>query len=108
MAESRFSFFFFGVGVGAALGFLFAPKSGDDLRRDLGSRATESRDYIRRRREDLRNQADDVVRRSRGIVQTQRERLIAALEAGRRAYREEMQAQENSEPAASQPSEFAP
>ena len=47
--DSKMSFFFLGLGLGAALGVLFAPKSGSETRDFLMSKANESADLAKRR-----------------------------------------------------------
>jgi gas vesicle protein len=88
MADSKFSCFCLGLGIGAAVGLLFAPKPGDATREELRLRAEESREFLKRRSGELRQQAEEVLDRGRSTVHSQREQLSAALEAGRRAYRE--------------------
>ena len=99
MADSNLPYFLLGIGVGATLGLLYAPQAGEDTRRELRSRADEGRDYmrrrtgegrdyVRRRGDELRHQAEDMLDRGRGAVQTQRDQLARALDAGRRAYRD--------------------
>jgi gas vesicle protein len=85
---SSLPYFLFGLGVGAAAGILFAPKSGEETRDELRHRAEEGREYLKRRSGELRVQAEHAYDRSRNVVHGQREQLSAALEAGRRAYRE--------------------
>ena len=117
MSESKLPYFLCGLGIGAALGILYAPRSGEETREELRHRANEGRDYVRRRagegreyvreragesreylkkrgeevRErgvELKHKAEDAVQRGRGAIETQRGQLAAALEAGRKAYRE--------------------
>jgi gas vesicle protein len=90
MAEegSKFSYFAFGLGLGIAVGVLFAPKSGEETREFLRSKADESKDFMRRRSDELRTQAADVVERGRTVVNRQRDNLEAAVEAGKQAYRD--------------------
>ena len=88
MAESKLPYLLLGIGVGAALGILYAPLAGDELRRDLRQRADEGREFVRRRSGTLREQASSALDKGRGAVNSQRDQLAAALEAGRRAYRE--------------------
>ena len=88
MADSKLSFFCLGVGIGAALGILFAPKPGEEMREELRSRAAEGGEYLRKRGGTLREHAEEVMERGRDAVGSQREQLAAALDAGRKAYRE--------------------
>jgi gas vesicle protein len=82
------AFFFIGLGVGVAVGMIFAPVSGAEARGAIRNRATEGGDYLRRRSEELRDSAGDVVQRGKEIVNRQRDQLSAAVDAGKQAYRE--------------------
>ena len=85
---SKFSYFAFGLGLGLAIGVLFAPKSGEETRDFIRSKADEGKEFLRRRSEDLRGQASDLVDRGKTAVGRQRDQLAAAVEAGKQAYRE--------------------
>lgn len=86
--EKRLSYFFLGLGIGVAVGILFAPKSGEETRGLIRSKAGESKDYLRRRSEELRDSASDILERSKTAVARQKDQLSAAVDAGRQAYRE--------------------
>ena len=86
--SSKFSYFLVGLGLGALLGILFAPKSGLETREMLRGKANEGRDYLRRKGEDVRDSTADLVNRGREAIQTQRDNLAAALDAGKQAYRQ--------------------
>jgi gas vesicle protein len=90
MAEegSKLSFFAFGLGLGLAVGVLFAPKSGEETREFIRGKADEGTEYLRRRSGELREQAEDAVERGRTAVTRQKENLSAAVEAGKQAYRD--------------------
>lgn len=88
MEDNKVSYFLFGLGMGVAIGVLFAPKSGEETREMLKSKANEGRDYLRRKGEEVRDSASDLVSRSREALQSQKENLTAALEAGKQAYRQ--------------------
>ena len=88
MAESKLPYFLLGIGVGAAVGILYAPVPGEELRGDLLRRADDGREFVRRRGDDLRQRAGDAFDKGRSAMSSQRDQLTAALEAGRRAYRE--------------------
>lgn len=108
--------FLAGLGLGALVGVLYAPKSGRETREDIVNGAKEGTDYLRARSREAaeqvagfvdhskevageyvekgkevvergRAQWDDFVERGRGAVTDQAERISAAVEAGRQAYR---------------------
>jgi gas vesicle protein len=82
------SYFFLGLGVGVAVGMIFAPQAGAQTRTVIRSRASESGDYLRRRGANLREGASSLLDKGKEVVTRQREHLNAAVEAGRSAYRE--------------------
>lgn len=86
---SNLGFFLAGLGVGAIVALLFAPKSGKEAREFIAGKAEEGRDYVRSRTDDLRRQAEGAVEKGKDIVTRQKELLSAALEAGKQAYEEE-------------------
>jgi gas vesicle protein len=90
MAEegSKVSYFAFGLGLGLAIGVLFAPKSGEETREFIRAKTGEGKEYLKRRSDELREQASDLVDRGKTEVGRQRDNLTAAVEAGKQAYRE--------------------
>ncbi len=89
--NNKLSYFFLGLGVGVAVGILFAPKSGEETRTLIRSKAEEGRDYVKKRGEELRETAHDMAERGKGAVNRQRENISAAVEAGKQAYRDAVQ-----------------
>ena len=83
---SKVSFFLVGVGIGALLGVLFAPKSGDETREYLAKRADEGRDYAQKKAKELRERADELIERGKDVAVRKRDSLSAAVEAGREAF----------------------
>lgn len=79
--SSNVAFFAVGVGVGAAIAILYAPKSGKETRRLIAQKAGEGMDYIESRGKELRNQAEDAVDRGKEFVNRQKDRLAEALKA---------------------------
>ncbi|MEP7355000.1 MAG: YtxH domain-containing protein, partial [Acidobacteriota bacterium] len=63
--DSSIPYFLLGLGLGAALGVLFAPKTGAETRRIIRDRAEESADYLKRRGDELRENAADAVERGK-------------------------------------------
>ena len=86
--DNKFSYFFLGLGLGVAVGLLFAPNSGAETRDLIRSKADESKDYLRRRGTELRDSATDVLEKGKTAVSRQRDHLAAAVDAGKQAYRE--------------------
>jgi gas vesicle protein len=93
--DNKFSYFFLGLGLGVAAGLLFAPKSGPETRDLLRSKADEGKEYLKKRTAEVRDQASDAIDRGRSTVTRQRDNLVAAMEAGKQAYREAVTATPN-------------
>jgi gas vesicle protein len=110
------AWFLAGLGVGALVGILYAPKSGRETRDDLASGAREGTEYLRARtrqaaeevsalvdkskeqvneyvergREAVdrgRAQWEEFVERGKTLVSEQTGRVTAAVDAGRQAYK---------------------
>jgi len=101
MAEqnSGITYFVVGLGIGVAVGLLMAPRSGEETRQYLRTKADEGTDYlrakadegkefVRRRGTELRESASDLIDRSKDAIARQKEQLAMAVEAGKQAYRE--------------------
>ena len=86
--DNRISYFFLGLGLGVAVGVLFAPKSGEETRQIIRDKANEGADYVKKRGSELRDQASDAIDRGKQTMQKHKENLSAAMEAGRQAYRD--------------------
>jgi len=83
---SKVSYFLVGLGVGALVGVLFAPKSGEETREYLSNKADEGKDYAQRKARELRERADELIERSKDVAVRKKDSLSAAVEAGRDAY----------------------
>jgi len=86
--DNKFSYFFLGLGLGVAAGLLFAPKSGPETRDLLRTKADEGKEYLKRRTNEVRDQATETIERGKSSVARSRDNLVAAVEAGKQAYRE--------------------
>jgi len=86
--DSKLSFFCLGLGLGVAVGVLFAPKSGAETRELIRSKANDGTDYAKRRAADLRDTANETVETAKEALRRQKESLAQAVEAGKQAYRE--------------------
>lgn len=67
---SGFTLFLTGIALGAVAGVLFAPRKGEETRKQLG-------DWLKEKRE-----------KSREALAERREQVAAAIEAGKKAYQE--------------------
>jgi len=86
---SQIGFFLAGLGIGAVIALLFAPRSGKETRDIIMHKAEEGRDYVKTKSDEIRKQAEDAVDKGRDLVSKQKEMLSAALEAGKQAYQDE-------------------
>lgn len=86
---SKVSYFLVGLGIGALIGILFAPKSGEETREYLSKKADEGRDYAQKKARELRERAEELIERSKDVASRQKESITAAVEAGRDAYQRE-------------------
>jgi len=86
---SKLAFFLAGMGIGAILALLFAPKSGKETREYIVQKAGEGKGFVTAKGREYRKQAEETVEKARELVAKQKEQLSAALEAGKQAYQEE-------------------
>jgi gas vesicle protein len=86
--DNKLSFFFLGLGLGVAVGVLFAPKAGAETRELLRSKANEGTDFVKRRSTELRDQAADALDKGKQTIQRHKDNLSSAVDAGKQAYRE--------------------
>jgi gas vesicle protein len=85
---NSFVWFLAGLGLGALVGVLYAPRSGSETREALRARAEEGREFVKNRAREARDQASQWADRGRDAVTQQKEQFRAAYEAGRQAYHE--------------------
>jgi gas vesicle protein len=95
MNRDGFANFFLGLGIGVGLGMLFAPKSGEETRGLLKSKADEGAEYLKRQAADVREKAGgmagDLMDKGRDVINRQKDVLNDALDAGKQAYREKVE-----------------
>ena len=113
--SSGFSWFLAGLGLGALIGVLYAPKAGRETRETLISGAREGTEYLRQRGREVSDQVgdlvdrgrtqasevvgrgkeyvergraqwDEVVNQGRQFVNEQTGKVSAAVDAGKKAY----------------------
>jgi gas vesicle protein len=120
------AWFLAGLGVGALVGVLYAPKSGRETREDLAQGAREGTEYLKARTRQAaeevsamvdkgkeqvgeyvdrgrevvdrgRTQWEEFVQRGKNVVAEQSGRVTAAVDAGRQAYQSASNASGNPE-----------
>jgi gas vesicle protein len=88
MDKNGLSAFLLGLGVGVGLGILFAPKSGEETREYLRSKANEGSDLLKEHTSDLKQTAAEWVDKGKDALNRQKGNLADAVEAGKQAYRD--------------------
>src|SRR5215472_7488475 len=83
---SKVTYFLVGLGIGALVGVLFAPKSGEETREFLSQKADEGKEYAQRKARELRERADDLLERGKEVAVRQKDSIAAAVEGAREAY----------------------
>jgi gas vesicle protein len=82
------SYFLLGLGVGAAVGILFAPKTGPETQAYLKDKSRETADALRQQAHELRDEASETIDRGKETVRGQVKKLSDAIDAGKQAYRD--------------------
>ena len=86
--SNSFMWFLAGLGFGALLGVLYAPRSGRETRNAIRSSAQEGKDFIKKQGREARDAMGEWVDRGKDAINRQKEQFNSAFEAGRQAYRE--------------------
>jgi gas vesicle protein len=74
-AGTAVTFLLIGLGAGALVALLLAPKAGKQLRRDLRRKYDDARDLVEDFAEEARERVNDVMERGSDFVETARERM---------------------------------
>jgi gas vesicle protein len=80
--------FLAGLGIGAALGILYAPKTGEETRQQILDAAEQGRDVVKERARQAREQAGTWADKGRDYLNSQKDQIRSAYDAGRQAYRD--------------------
>ncbi len=87
-SSNSFMWFLAGLGFGALLGVLYAPRSGRETREAIKNSAQEGGEYLRNRGREARETMNQWVDRGKEAMGQQKEKISAAIDASRQAYRE--------------------
>ena len=80
--------FLAGLGFGALMGVLYAPRSGRETRDAIKNTAQEGGEYLKTRGREAKETVSQWVDRGKDVVGQQKEKISAAIDATRQAYRE--------------------
>lgn len=80
--SAKVGYFLAGLGVGAVVALLYAPKSGSETRKLIAGKAEEGKGFVVSKGKELRKQAEEVVERGKETVAKQRGRLAEVLQVG--------------------------
>ncbi len=86
---SKLGYFLVGGGIGAIIALLFAPRSGRETRDMIAQRAVESKERLTSASRNVSDKVSTYIDKGKDLVNTQKEQISAAFEAGKQAYREE-------------------
>ena len=99
MADDSKSFglawFLAGLGVGALVGILYAPKSGRETREDIAQGAREGTEYLRTRSKQAADQVSDLVDKGKTQVGEYVDRSKEVIDRGRSQWEEFVQRGKN-------------
>jgi gas vesicle protein len=83
------NYFLVGLGIGSAVGILFAPKSGRETREYLAEKTREANEFARKKARELRDRAEDAVGRGKETITQTKQQIASAIDAGRDTYNRE-------------------
>jgi gas vesicle protein len=87
-SSNSFLWFLAGLGFGALMGVLYAPRSGRETRDALKNTAQEGGEYLKTRGREAKETVNQWVDRGKDVVSQKKEQFSSAIDATRQAYRE--------------------
>ncbi len=102
-SSDRFKYFMIGGAVGAVAALFLAPKSGKETRDFLATSSREGKKAIEQgikrgeeriveEKERIETEAKQLLGKARNITTQERDIILSAIEAGKKAYREQKEA----------------
>ena len=89
--QALFFAFLSGAAAGAVAGILFAPKAGEETRRDLKAYARKTEEDLIETAKEARAALDQAIERGKSFVAEKRADVEAAVKAGKEAMKERME-----------------
>jgi gas vesicle protein len=87
-SSNSFLWFLAGLGFGALMGVLYAPRAGRETRDALKNTAQEGGEYLKTRGREAKETVNQWVDRGKDVVNQKKEQFSSAIDATRQAYRE--------------------
>jgi gas vesicle protein len=83
---SGFPYLLIGIGIGMVAGLLVAPRSGEEMRKDIRRRTNEGVDYLNQQADKLRDGAEKAVSKGKEWIARQSEVIQSAAETKKPAH----------------------
>ena len=80
--------FLIGLGAGLALGILYAPQRGDELRRMVANKTKQGAEELKGHAADFWDSANELVETGKAEISRKQEEVKQAVRAGKMAYQE--------------------
>lgn len=74
-----------GALIGAATALLLAPKSGEETRQDIATKADDLREKANKVVHDLSESSEELVKKSKELLETTKVKMQSAIDAGKQA-----------------------
>ena len=83
------NYFLVGLGIGSAVGILFAPKSGEETREYIATKTREGNEFARKKAQEVRARAEETVERGKDMIVQTKGQIATAIDAGLETYNRE-------------------
>jgi gas vesicle protein len=83
------NYFLVGLGIGSAVGILFAPKSGEETREYITKKTREGNEFARKQAQEVRARAEETVERGKDMITQTKGQIATAIDAGVDTYNRE-------------------
>ena len=81
------NYFLMGLGIGALMGILFAPKSGEETREYIAMKTKEGNKLARKKVRALGDRVEETVERGKEMIAQTEKQIATAIDSGRKTYR---------------------
>jgi len=85
VASTKSAYFVAGVGLGAAVALLLAPRSGKETRKLIVNKAQDGKDFAAAKGREVRSKSADLIDQGKRFASKQKEQLDDVVESGKQA-----------------------